>query len=187
VSSIDGTEIVSSTSVTIYDQHIEALPSGFLNDIKVVDNSDNNSITINTANLEAGDYEFALDDQFSFYQNEPYFKNVKAGIHTLYIRDRSNCDIKFIDISVIGYPKYFTPNGDGINDFWHIGGVNGQFQTNSDIFIYDRYGKLLKQLTAISNGWDGTFNGSMLPSDDYWFRVKFQDGREFKGHFALKR
>ncbi|MGE5943920.1 MAG: T9SS type B sorting domain-containing protein, partial [Flavobacteriales bacterium] len=187
ISSDDIQTTSNTTTVTIYDQHIVALPPDFLNDITVVDSSNNNSITINITNLESGDYEFALDNQFSFYQDEPYFENVKAGIHTFYIRDRNDCDIRFIDISVIGYPKYFTPNGDGINDYWHVEGVNGQFHTNSDIFIYDRYGKLLKQLAITSNGWDCTFNGSMMPTDDYWFHVKLEDGRQFKGHFTLKR
>jgi gliding motility-associated-like protein len=155
-------------------------------DITIVDNSSSNSITISTSNLGQGDYEFALDDT-SLYQDSPYFNNVKSGIHTLYVRDKKGCGTSSIEVSVIGYPKYFTPNSDGVNDYWHIKGVNGQFQTLSDIFIYDRYGKLLRQLATTSNGWDGTFNGSMMPTDDYWFSVLLEDGREFKGHFALKR
>lgn len=155
-------------------------------DITVVDNSSANSITINTINLGQGDYEFALDNT-SFYQDSPYFNNVKSGIHTLYVRDKKGCGTSSIEVSVIGYPKYFTPNGDSVNDFWHINGVNGIFQTNSNIFIYDRYGKLLKQLATTSSGWDGTFNGRMMPTDDYWFSVLLEDGSEFKGHFALKR
>jgi gliding motility-associated-like protein len=48
-------------------------------------------------------------------------------------------------------------------------------------------GKLLKQLSPYSKGWDGTFFGNPLPSDDYWFTVKLEDGRESRGHFSLKR
>ncbi len=156
-------------------------------DIIIVDASDNNTITINLSNLGQGDYEFALDDEFSFYQDNPIFKNVSAGVHTLYIRDKKGCGTSFINISVIGFPKYFTPNGDGTHDFWQVKGVDNRFQTNSDIFIYNRYGKLIKQINPNSKGWDGTFNGKMLPVDDYWFSVNLDDGRLFKGHFALKR
>ncbi len=158
-----------------------------LDDITVIDVSNNNTVTIDTKNLGQGDYEFSLDDELSFYQDEPIFKNVGPGIHTLYVRDKKGCGTSTLDISVIGFPKFFTPNGDGNNDTWQIAGVNGQFQTNSDIYIYDRYGKLLKQLSPNSNGWDGTFNGTMLPNDDYWFSVNLEDGRMFKGHFTLKR
>ena len=158
-----------------------------LNDITIVDVSSNKTVTINTNNLEQGDYEFALDNGFSFYQDEPVFENVSSGIHTLYVRDKKGCGTSSIDISIIGFPRFFTPNGDGNNDTWQIAGVNGQFQAHSDIYIYDRYGKLIKQLNPGSNGWDGTFNGQLLATDDYWFSVILEDGREFKGHFALKR
>jgi gliding motility-associated-like protein len=61
--------------------------------------------------------------------------------------------------------------------------VNASFNTNSIIFIYDRYGKLITKINTNSDGWDGTFNGNPLPSDDYWYTAKLQDG---KGHFSLK-
>ena len=83
------------------------------------------------------------------------------------------------------YPRYFTPNGDGFNDVWEI--KNLGLLPNFTLTIFDRYGKLLKQLTATSSNWNGTFNGHLLPSDDYWFTIKLEDGREAKGHFSLKR
>ena len=92
-----------------------------------------------------------------------------------------------MDISVIGHAKFFTPNNDGYNDFWQIKGVNTNYQANSTVLIYDRYGKLLKQLSVKSDGWDGTFNGKLLPTDDYWFKVFLEDGRVYSGHFSLKR
>ncbi len=158
-----------------------------LNDISIVDISDNNSITINETNLGLGDYEYALDEEFSFYQDEPFFDNIKAGFHTIYVRDKKGCGTSSIEISVIGYPKYFTPNGDGDNDYWQILGVNNQFQPHSTIQIFDRYGKLIKQIQTASVGWDGTFNGELLNTDDYWFKVFLEDGRQFMGHFTLKR
>ncbi|WOD43931.1 T9SS type B sorting domain-containing protein [Hwangdonia lutea] len=158
-----------------------------LNDVVIVDISDNNSITINETNLGLGDYEYALDEEFSFYQDEPFFDNIKAGFHTVYVRDKKGCGTSSIDVSVIGYPKYFTPNGDGVNDYWQILGVNNQFQPNSTIQIFDRYGKLIKQIQSASAGWNGTFNGELLNTDDYWFKVYLEDGRQFMGHFTLKR
>ncbi|MDP5158826.1 MAG: T9SS type B sorting domain-containing protein [Flaviramulus sp.] len=156
-------------------------------DITIVDISDNNTITINEANLGLGDYEFALDDEFASYKDEPFFDRVKGGVHTLFVRDKNGCGTTSIDISVIDFPNFFTPNGDGFNDSWQILGINAQFQPQSDIYIFDRYGKLLKQINPLSSGWDGTFKGNLMQSDDYWFKVLLQDGREFKGHFTLKR
>ena len=90
-------------------------------------------------------------------------------------------------ISVLGVPQYFTPNGDGYNDTWNIKGANDKFYSNSIIRIYDRYGKFIKQISPIGNGWDGTYNGQLAPADDYWYNINFDDGRNAKGHFSLKR
>ncbi|MBP0903911.1 T9SS type B sorting domain-containing protein [Mariniflexile gromovii] len=159
------------------------------NDVTINDLAENNSVIINPDNLGSGNYEYALREvgaPFINYQAEPVFNNVKPGFYTIYVQDEI-CGESTLDISVIGYTKYFTPNGDGFNDFWQIKGINTDIQPNSIIFIYDRYGKLLKQLSPNSVGWDGTFNGNVLPTDDYWFKVFLQDGRNFMGHFTLKR
>jgi gliding motility-associated-like protein len=157
------------------------------NDITIVEISDNNTITINETALGLGDYEYTLDDEFSSYQSNPFFDHVKGGIHTLFVRDKNGCGTTSIDISLIDYPNFFTPNNDGYNDSWQIFGINSQFQPQSDIYIFDRFGKLLKQLNPLGGSWNGMFNGMLLPTDDYWFRVMLQDGRELKGHFTLKR
>jgi gliding motility-associated-like protein len=86
---------------------------------------------------------------------------------------------------VLDYPRYFTPNNDGYNDIWQIKNLDNLPQ--STLFIFDRYGKLLKQLIASDLGWNGTFNGFTLPTDDYWFHLNLENGKIIKGHFSLKR
>lgn len=160
-----------------------------LDDVTIIDISDNNTVTIDPTNLGSGNYEYALRKEgsnFITYQSEPIFTNIPAGFYTIYVKD-DICGTSELDISVIGYAKFFTPNSDGYNDYWQIKGLNSSVQPNSLIFIFDRYGKLLKQFLAGSIGWDGTFNGAPLPSDDYWFRTQLEDGRTFSGHFSLKR
>lgn len=160
-------------------------------DLDIVDDSDNNTITINPDNLGIGDYEFSIDNETFSYQDEPFFENVKAGIHSIYIRDKNECGIKSIDVPIIGYPKFFTPNNDGYNDTWKVIGVNEQFYGNAKIYIFDRFGKLLHQVNPNDNGWDGTLNGRLLPSSDYWFSTEFVDikgnVRVKKSHFSLIR
>ncbi|HKJ07298.1 MAG TPA: T9SS type B sorting domain-containing protein, partial [Flavobacteriaceae bacterium] len=161
------------------------------NDLTVVDDSSNNSITINTSNLGLGDYEYALDNDFSGYQDEPYFDNVEAGIHTLFIQDKKGCGITSIEVSVLGFPKFFSPNNDGINDTWNVLGVTENFYKQLELHIYNRYGKLVAVKDISSLGWDGTYNGALLPATDYWFTVKLVDFnnaiRLRKGHFSLIR
>ncbi|MEW4924983.1 T9SS type B sorting domain-containing protein [Algibacter sp. 2305UL17-15] len=158
-------------------------------DVTIIDLSENNSVTIDPTNLGMGDYDYALterDSNFMTYQDEPFFDRVKPGFYTIYVRDEI-CGVSSLDISVIGYIRFFTPNGDGFNDVWQIKGVDENTQANTTIHIYDRYGKLMKQILTSSDGWDGTFNGQQMPTNDYWFKVFLEDGRTFMGHFTLKR
>ena len=133
-----------------------------------------------------GIYEYSIDA--INWQSSPIFSDLQNGSYIVYVRDIQGCGILFSEeLQTITYPNYFTPNGDGYNDFWNIRLPN---EYEGLISIYDRYGKLLKQLSAQGQGWDGTFNGNLLPSTDYWFKVEYIENnqrKEFKSHFSLKR
>jgi gliding motility-associated-like protein len=131
-----------------------------------------------------GDYEFSLDE--NFYQDSPIFNGVRAGIYWATARDKNGCGTAApYKVYVLDYPHFFTPNNDGFNDTWKI--KNLDVLPKSAIAIFDRYGKLLKQLNASNAGWNGTYTGKDLPADDYWFVISFEDGKTIKGHFSLKR
>ncbi|MBC7523950.1 MAG: T9SS type B sorting domain-containing protein, partial [Flavobacterium sp.] len=159
--------------------------------------SENQTITVTVDGY--GSYEYSLDD--GPRQSSPVFENVNlamdaipAGVHTITVWDTKggfefSCDPLIINpINTINYPHYFTPNGDGINDTWNIVGL--QDQLNAKIYIFDRYGKLIKQISPAGQGWDGTYNGQLMPSTDYWFTVDYLEQtvtKQFKAHFAMKR
>lgn len=138
-----------------------------------------------------GNYEYAINN--GPFQNDPVFRDVPPGINTVVINDTNGCGTtEPIPFLVVGYPKFFTPNADGIHDTWQIQGI--ETLTDPVVFIFDRYGKLLKQIDETSIGWDGTFNGRPLPSSDYWFRLEYgrdEDGlvvaNILRSHFTLKR
>lgn len=152
-----------------------------IDEIKIQDVSDNNSIEIITAGN--GDFEYAIDG-FNFQDNNS-FHNLLGGVYVVKVRDKKGCGVDEREIVLVDYPKFFTPNNDGYNEYWHILGVD-KFP-NSVTTIFDRYGKFLKKLLYNDIGWDGTFNGEKLFSSDYWFTVELGNGRNFKGHFSLKR
>lgn len=167
-----------------------------LNDIIIDDLTDNNTIIIAPQDPDfiLEDYEFALDDTeggVGIYQDEPIFENVIPGVRTIYIRDKFGCDTINLEVSILGFPKFFTPNNDGYNDTWHILGVNNNFYTTSTIHIFDRYGKLVANISPQSDGWDGFYNNEKLPETDYWFTATLIDNngnvREQRGHFSLIR
>ncbi|MBW4360819.1 T9SS type B sorting domain-containing protein [Flavobacterium taihuense] len=131
-----------------------------------------------------GNYEFSLDG--NFYQDSPIFNNVNAGVFWATAKDKNGCGISIpYKVYVLDYPRFFTPNNDGYNDTWKV--KNLDVLPKSSITLFDRYGKLLKQLNDSSSGWNGTFNGNQLPADDYWFAITIEDGTIIKGHFSLKR
>jgi len=159
--------------------------------IPVVDNihiqqgTSNNTVTIQTSGI--GPFEFALDDEGGPYQESNVFINVFPGFHTIYVRNLNGCDIIAQQIAILGFPKFFTPNGDLYHPTWHALGANEDFNQGLQINIFSRYGKLLANINYLSPGWDGTHQGRPLPTDDYWYVATLPDGRVFKGHFALVR
>ena len=170
----------ASRTITVDSSNLAIVES-----VNVIGVDPNNSVSINVSG--EGDYEYALDDYNGPYQDSNVFTNVRRGFHTVYIKDKNGCGIVEETISVLGFPKYFTPNGDNQNDTWRVIGTNAQFNQIEVVQIYNRFGKLITQQTTLSGGWDGTLNGRQLPSDDYWFVAKFTDGNTYAGHFALRR
>ena len=150
-------------------------------DIVINDFSGNNSVEIKT--IGTGSYEYSLDG--ITFQDKPIFTNVLPGDYMVYVRDTTSCEFSTMQIYLLDYPRFFTPNGDGINELWKI--KNLDLYPKAIVTIFDRYGKFLKQLNALSKGWNGIHNGIPLPADDYWFHIKFTDSKIIKGHFSLKR
>jgi gliding motility-associated-like protein len=164
---------------------VNASDIAVINDVAIVELSDSNSITVSVSGN--GDYVYALDDEFGVYEDENNFTNVSAGIHTVFVKDKNGCGVVAKEVAILGIPNYFTPNQDGYNDTWNIKGVNVSFNAKTMIQIFDRYGKLIKQISPIGAGWDGTFHGNPLPATDYWYSIQLENGKMMKGHFALKR
>lgn len=163
---------------------ITVIPSGQAEDfdLDIVDWTDNdNSITINATGI--GAYEFSLNG--GPYQEENTFTGLEPGLYTISIRDSYGCGEITEEVALLNYPKFFTPNGDGINDTWHIN--YSWYEPNLMVYVYDRYGKLITSFRGQSNGWDGRLNAHNLPSTDYWFVAERADGRIFKGHFSMIR
>mgnify|MGYP001162560323 FL=1 len=147
--------------------------------------STENTVEILVDNLGVGDYEYALDN--SNFQDEPYFTQVRPGIRTISVRDKVGCGVSNLQVGVVGYYKYFSPNNDGINDTWQVLGLKTTFNSLSNVYIYDRYGRFLAQISGPDEAWDGSYQGQPLPADDYWFRLELEDGRMYTGHFSLMR
>jgi len=151
---------------------------------------DGRQIQIEVSGL--GDYEYALDNIEGPYQDRPVFNRLTEGTHTIYVNDKNGCtpDTTLL-VSVLQFPKFFTPNGDPYNQYWNLKGWNTEYTNLSYIRIFDRYGKLLKQLNPLSTGWDGTFNLEALnPAVFVYFaEIEFIDEvtQIYKGDVTLTK
>ncbi|NRB83042.1 MAG: T9SS type B sorting domain-containing protein, partial [Winogradskyella sp.] len=182
------TDISTSTQTSCVNMDttevIESAPPSLTAEVLTQAFGNNNVIEAVATGI--GDYEYSLDG--GPWQDSGLFDDVSQGDHIITARDKIGCGLTTVSVFVLDYPKYFTPNGDGNNDTWNIEGIG----SNAKIYIFDRYGKLLKQLNPEGSGWDGTFNGNRMPTSDYWFTVIYDEPlngqrKEFKAHFTLKR
>jgi gliding motility-associated-like protein len=137
-----------------------------------------NTVTINASGN--GIYSYSIDGVN--FQDNPNFTNVLPGIYTAIVTDNL-CGSDSREFTVLDYPNYFTPNGDGINDYWFIKNL----KPLENIRIYDRFGKFLYSFKGSEAGWNGQYNGRQILADDYWFVLTLQNFRVVKGHFALLR
>ncbi|WP_431163553.1 T9SS type B sorting domain-containing protein [Flagellimonas beolgyonensis] len=165
-----------------------------LDEVRIIDDLVNSTQT-DPYNIEIipvgdGDYEYAING--GEFQDDPFFYDVPPGLNTVVINDKNGCGTtEPIEFLVVGFPKFFTPNGDFVHDTWQVLGI--EELDSPVVYIFDRFGKLLKQLEP-NNGWDGTFNGRDMPSSDYWFRLDYNRDDEgvlvatsVRRHFSLVR
>ena len=182
-----------STDTTLVE---ESAPPSIEADVITPAFADVHSIQVTATGTGISEYEFQLDGG-PWYNNEPndntyIFNDVSGGEHTITVRDINGCGESSTTVMVMDYPHFFTPNGDTYNETWQIYGISDQ--PDAVIYIFDRYGKLLKQLNPTGPGWDGTYNGNPLPTSDYWFTVEYREPgdtsdtkKQFRAHFTLKR
>jgi gliding motility-associated-like protein len=161
-----------------------------IDEIKVSDTA--LGLTLEALVTGSGSYEYALDDINGPYQEDNRFTEVSPGDHTIFVKDKNGCGIAERttenELNPDSFPKFFTPNGDGINDFWQYIPLLDRGKLNvSTIFIFDRFGRLLTQIDPTSDGWNGLQNGRPVPESDYWFTAVSTENQNISGHFTLKR
>ena len=145
--------------------------------------TDENVITVILDGNGIGAYSYSLDN--IHFQDSNTFYGLPAGGYTVYVNDNNGCKTTDAEVFLLTYPKFFTPNDDGYNDFWQI--KFSDTEPSMKVYVFDRYGKLITGFDGSSAGWDGKYNEHDLPSTDYWFLVVRPNGKEYRGHFTMKR
>ena len=150
------------------------------------DFSNNQQIIVN-ATGGIPPYLYSLDN--INYQTYNTFNIDNVGAYNVYVKDQTECNLAEETICIFTYPNFFSPNQDGVNDYWNINMPNDIYL--SDISIFDRHGKLIYKNNNLADGWDGTLNARPLPNSDYWFKIEYVDckgeSKVFRSHFSLVR
>jgi gliding motility-associated-like protein len=163
---------------------------------------ENNSVVITMDESIVGQtFAYSLDGINYVDLPDGILENTPIGWNVLYVIDNNECTNKkefYVEPVPINPDKYFTPNGDGNHELWTV--KNLESYDSYIIEIFDRHGKrLFIQRVGSFNidgesedgpflGWNGEYNGHLMPSDDYWYLITLEDVRkQYTGHFTLKR
>ena len=133
------------------------------------------------------DKKIVYSKDLETWQDSNVFYNLEAGDYTFYVKYAdSDCYGDSIKGKIFNLKNAFSPNGDGINDYWELTGLD-VFSNNSTLQIFDRYGNMVyKEVSNTEFRWDGKSNSRVLNSDTYWFVITAGDERIYKGWIYLK-
>ena len=145
----------------------------------------NQNATLTVSVTGTGLYTYSLDNANGPFKQDPVFTMVSPGFHTIYVKDENGCGITQKRVGVLGFPRYFTPNGDGIHDVFRILGLGAGNASVLSFRVFDRFGKILHSERGTNQGWNGKLKGQILGTNNFWYTVSLTDGRSFTGYFAL--
>ncbi|MAQ47428.1 MAG: hypothetical protein CMD27_00925 [Flavobacteriales bacterium] len=141
-----------------------------------------------------GSYQFSYENQiYDFILDEDI--SLPIGEHVFTFIDSEGCESDEIIINMdpisndcLVIPSLFTPNGDGLNDIWEIGGIENY--PDAIIHIYNRWGQVVFKSTSnyIGNEWDGTYNSNPLPFAVYYYTIDpvNENGKTYNGGVTIK-
>ena len=100
--------------------------------------------------------------------------NVKCAINPVAQSNPIIVRVKTDQECAIKIPNTFTPNGDGVNDYWEIPELNSF--PECDFSVFNRYGKLVFHSKGYGKPWDGLYNGGKLGAGTYYFVIDLKTG-----------
>ncbi|MET3732022.1 T9SS type B sorting domain-containing protein [Moheibacter stercoris] len=129
-------------------------------------------------------YQYSYNNGLTWHDTY-ILNNVPGGIHDLIAKSKYGCISDAKTFGVLGIPNFISPNGDGINDYWEIRGL--EVHPDAHIQIFDRYGKLFVDRKIDANfRWDAKYLGNPIPSGDYWYIITISDGKKVSGHISVR-
>ena len=133
-----------------------------------------------------------FDGEYDYTTEERDLTELSIGIYSLHIIDDIyGCEMIYdyilqSEFDCVEVPTGFSPNGDGINDYWVIGAME-EYQ-DVEVQVYNRWGDLVFYSDDNKDYWDGTYKGKHMPTADYFYIIKDRDGISLShGRVTLRR
>lgn len=165
-------------TIVVQKSNFETLSESFITIIDDISGTNSNlSIRIDIPKnpIINEEFQYALEDEKGFiiraFQNDNIFDDIEGGVYKILVENKNGCGSSELLVSVLQFPKFITPNEDGINDTFIVKGATKDFYSSATINIFNRFGKLVAQEQIDSQGWNGMYNGKLLPPSDYWFDI----------------
>jgi gliding motility-associated-like protein len=106
----------------------------------------------------------------------PDLEELYAGDYAVTVTDMMGCTggkslyVSKIEVDCINIPSCFTPNGDGLNDIWHI--KDAELYPEFYLEVFNRWGQSLYKLQGSFESWDGNYKGKPLPAETYYYFLR---------------
>jgi gliding motility-associated-like protein len=121
--------------------------------------------------------------QMSYTIGEPFTLTLEnSSIHTLGFQQPDSKPATELPFAI---PGGISPNGDGVNEYWDIQGLEDY--PNATVTVFNRWGQQVFYSTSKMFTWDGTSNGQECPTADYYYVIDLGNGEKFNGVVTLKR
>lgn len=172
VYSTDELNVIAPESPEAYEDYAEMLQNDMI-DLFVTENDDFGSVAYTISIIDQPDFGQAEvnGDAIIEYRPETDYSGEDELVYELCVDACPNmCDTAVVRLQVfpvLRIPDVMTPNGDGMNDFFEIEGID-RFPQN-ELYVYNRWGREIYSATDYSNEWDATFNGVAVPNGTYFY------------------
>lgn len=140
----------------------------------------NESTNLYQSEWTFGDGGFSMETYPTHQYNDTGLYVVQLIITTEHGCKDTTDDVLYVkDVVTMYVPNSFSPDGDGINEFFKpVGhGIDENFYT---FMVFDRYGKMLFITNDYEEGWDGTFEGKRCSMGSYTYEIFYRDTEGIK-------
>jgi gliding motility-associated-like protein len=129
------------------------------------------------------------DFRILYTPNANYCNAAKPDVLTYTVCNQAGCDTATVEVTVvcdkIKVYNGFSPNNDGVNDFFVIEGAENS--AKNTLTIYNRWGTAVLDTKGYKNDWGGNWDGKAVPDGTYFYIFNDGEGNQISGYIQIQR